>query len=186
MARFKIQVSVEEPDAITAGLDPTMAAGVVNAQKAEAKAVAELEAVQQRLAAAQERVASLTDAIPEGRASDAELADALRLREVAALTEPGYVKRVAAAKADVEAAERAARQAVVKEAGRRRDELQESANQIRPVLEALRHGEEALDAVLLQMGERKGVAPVDWPMSLDDEGALRNTRQLVSSPAAGR
>lgn len=180
--RFKIDVHVVDASKIGEGLSPEADPKFVAAQRDETAAVDAVNTVKQRVDQAERLVARLAAAVPYGRATSAELAAALRDRELAVLLEPGYARRAADAKVATQAAAQVARQAVVAAAGRRRDELEAAAAQVRPLLEALAAAEAALDEALFKLGPpRQCVAPVTWPMSVDDTAALRNAYQALET-----
>jgi hypothetical protein len=185
--KFKLSGTVPTPAEVVAGSDPERDPAVIMAREALANLTREAAHAAVRLVDATARVDALKRDVPSGHASMTDLEAAIREQQAAALTLPSYQARVTDADKAVVAALVTAKATVIREAFRRAAELQDVADKIRPILEALAAAEAALDQVVIPLGASNGVAPVTWPASSEDAGAYRRARQtFASGPAAGR
>jgi vacuolar-type H+-ATPase subunit I/STV1 len=132
----------------------------LNATRCEADALNKVEQVRRALA--------------NGSARAADLEAAVIAHQAAALALPTVAAQCAAAESAEQTAVAEAKHAIVREANKRRDRLQRQAQQLAPVLEELRQLETALDEALHRVVPGAVVAPLEWPCSLDDEGARLN------------
>lgn len=168
---IKLRLSVPSEAEVIAGLSVDNAPALLRARGHADAAHADLARAIHRIVEASATVDRLRLDVPAGRGTAADLEAALRAQQAAALLVSGHQVRVTEADADVAAALEAARAAVIREASRRRDELQRTADELTPVLEALRDAERALDNIVVPLGQVAGVAPVTWPQCRNDQGA---------------
>lgn len=178
--RFKIAVTVFSPAEIVSGLDPEADGKVLMARAAAETARRASDDASRTSEQANARVAYLKAAVASGGSTVDDLQAALTAQAAAALVLPGFKTRVDQAATAIADAEKAARANVVREAGKRRDALQVVADELCPILEALRADEEALDTVVLKMGQGDGVKAVTWPLSVEAAAAIRHAHEIVS------
>jgi hypothetical protein len=178
--KFKCSINVPAPEEATADLDPTADAGLRLAHERVTKERGELTRAEGRLRDAGARADELARDVPAGRATVADLDNALRAKQTAALVMPGHQARVADAEAAESAAQKQARDRVIAEANRRGAELQAAADELAPVLTALIEAEAALDTVVLKLGG-PGVKAVTWPACANDEGRSIAAFQLAQA-----
>lgn len=165
-----IKVDLPERAALAAAhvvrVAPAFAADLDDAERA-------LRATRDRFGRVNARVEELRESVARGAAQPTALENALMERSAAALAIAPGEARVQQARATLAAAEQRAREAVVTEAGRWRDELQAVADQLAPVLEELRTLEAALDrAVVAAAPALQGVPPLEWPSTLGADATL--------------
>ena len=178
----KLDFTIPTPAEIIAGLDVDADTGLKLAREVATNARRELAHATQRLEEAGARVADLKVKVPDGRAALGDLEAALREQAAAAMVLPGHQQRVIDAEKNITTALQRAKQAIVTEAGRRRDTLQAVADRVVPVLNALRDGEEALDDLMSKiMGQPACVAAVEWPCSLEHSAVISHGKQLAGS-----
>lgn len=143
----------------------------------QAEAVADAERavgeVQQRIRDRSADIDRLRQDVARGRTPATDLERVLGQRSAAALLVAPLEAKVAEARRELADATERAKAGVLAGAGRLRDKLQEAADQVRPVLEEFRELERMLDQAAFAIGDKRGVPPVDWPQSLNDEGATR-------------
>jgi len=172
MPKFKPSITVQTPQEIIAGLDADHDQASRQEREFVTRQRDELTRADGRLRDASARVDALARDVPAGKAALADLDAALRAQQAAALVMPGHQARVAEAEAAEVVAKKQADAKVLAEANRRGKALQDVADELAPILTALRDAEAGLDTISLRHGG-SGVPPVTWPQSAEDEGALR-------------
>ncbi len=165
---MKLMKRVPTADQMTAGLRVADEPGVRMAQDALANANSEHRRAQQRLREASDTVARLPRAVAAGTDPVSSLETALAAERTAALLVPQYADRVTAAERALNTATAAATRMLIAETERRRDTLQAIADEISPMLEALRVAEFALDEARAAL-DGKSVPALTWPQSVVDE-----------------
>jgi len=165
------------PANVAANLEVERDAGVTAAHDRVRNAVEDRAHARQRADEARAEVDRLRRDVGDGRAQASELEQALTRERSALLVLPQYDNRIADAERELPNATARAKAAVLKEARKRRDRLQDIADELAPVLEELRACERALDAACRAAGDPQGVQPaLQWPQSLEDEmRAFNNT-----------
>ena len=170
--KFKIAINVPSSDEERTGLDVNDDAGLRMAHEFATWQRADLARADGQLRDATARVDELARDVPAGRATPADLDDALRAKQGAALTAPGFRARVTDAEAAVVQAKTQASARIIAEARRRGKALQDAADELTPVLLALSDAEAALDQVVLSLGDKHGVPSVAWPTCTEDQAHL--------------
>jgi len=170
--KFKIAINVLTPEEARAGLTLDTDAGLRMVHEFVTRQRADLARADGQLRDATARVDMLAKDVPAGRATPADLDDALRAKQGAALTAPGFQARVTDAEAAVVQAKTQASARIIAEARRRGKALQDAADELTPVLLALSDAEAALDQVVLSLGDKHGIPPVTWPTCTEDQAHL--------------
>jgi hypothetical protein len=173
--KFKVIETIPAANEIASDLRIERDTDVVEARERARAVRLELQRAQERLREAQRARADRAAAVAKGEATPAQLEADIGAERAAALVLPHYEPRIRQADADVERVLEDAKRRAIREAGRRRDRLQLVADNLTPALNALREAEAALDEAVRAFGVYSGVEPLQWPSSLDDEGAQRNS-----------
>jgi hypothetical protein len=171
--RISIKTTLTAADVIADKLDVNQYPLVTMARTKAAGAREEHGRAHQRLVEAGQEVDRLRRAVAGGDAAIADLERALSAQHAAALVLPQFAERVTDAERSVDAAMTAAKAYVIAEAERRRDRLQQVADEFEPALTALTEAEAALDAAVRAAGGIS-VQAVRWPACLIDARPAMN------------
>ncbi len=175
--KFTLKIEIDKPDTMAAGLTVDNDADVRMARERLTNLQDEARRADQRLHADASRVEELRVLVGAGEARIDELEAAIVTQRAGALVYPQYAERVALAGKAVDQAIADAKARIMADLGRRRDKLQRVlSTDVAPMLQAFREAEAALDACSHAVKPGSCVVPLEWPQSLDDEGALRNAR----------
>lgn len=169
MRSFSLKFKLPDPDDVAGQLAPTADPNLHRARQALDAAADALSRARSRYAEMARTIADTRAAVLAGQETAGRLDSLLRERDVEASNLANFERRATEAAERVTAAERDALTAVIAEAGRRRDDLQQIAAQLAPALSRLRECEMALDRAVHAVKPGTRVLALEWPCALGDE-----------------
>ncbi len=173
---MKLNVDVPPPGELLADVNVPYEP-LRRAEQAVTAAEHRLAAARAELAAAERRVVELPALIAMGNAAPSTLIVALRERDATALMLAPLERAVDEAKTRISIEQKRAREVLEHAVAERLERLRATANQLVPVLEALRDAERALGCVLDSDSLGMGITwPDCWPTTI----ALGNARMMAN------
>lgn len=180
--KFRTIVELPTAEDVVAGLTlRDVHPGLADAEVAERHRAEDLEGLRVDLARAVADVDGMASRVQAGTEPVAALDRAIRERDALALRLAPAETALKAASASREKGEAKARERLRAEGARRNRQLEEAAEQVAPLLEALTSLELALEShVTHEIGRQANLPAVTWPMSLCDHNlGVANARAAV-------